>query len=223
MNYLAHLYLSGNSEQLRLGNFLGDYVKGRNYTQYPEEVRKGIALHRQIDYFTDHHDVVAKSMSRLRKRYHKYAGVIVDIFYDHFLSIEWKRYSNESLSEFIRANYAIMIRNYDLLPGKAQWQLPIIIGRNTLATYGQAKGIKETLKIVSHHTSLPDETRFAMRIFKNNFEDFRNEFNVFFPDMIEYVNAVFGVEVDFQSPHQIIEHTIEKLPKRPLLSSNLSS
>jgi len=203
MNYLAHLYLSGQSEELRLGNFLGDYIKGRNLSQFPPEVSRGINMHRQIDYFTDHHDVVKKSMSRLYKKYHKYAGVVVDIFYDYYLSLEWKTYSNESLAHFIRANYEILIRNYEVLPRKAQWQLPIIIGRNTLATYGQIKGIKETLKIVSRHTTLPKETNFAIRVMKNNFEDFRNEFNDFFPDMIEYVSAVFGVEFDYQFEHNI--------------------
>lgn len=203
MNYLAHLYLSGDSEDLRIGNFLGDHIKGRNLSQFPEGVRRGIVLHRQIDYFTDHHDIVRKSMSRLRKKYHKYAGVIVDILYDHYLSVEWKHYSDESLSSFIRDNYAILIRNYDMLPSRVKWQLPIIIGRNTLGTYGQLKGIKETYKIMSRHTSLPDESRFAMRVIRNHYEDFRNEFNFFFPDIIEYVGAAFDVELDYKSPHQI--------------------
>jgi acyl carrier protein phosphodiesterase len=197
MNYLAHLYLSGASEELRLGNFLGDFIKGRKYSEFPDEVRKGIMLHRQIDYFTDHHDTVRKSMSRLRKRYHKYSGVVVDILYDHYLSVEWKKYSNESLSSFIRSNYAILIRNYDILPGHVKWQLPIIIGRNTLGTYAQLKGIKDTLRIVSRHSSLPEESRFAMRVIKNHYEDFRNEFNFFFPDIIEYVAAIFEVELDY--------------------------
>jgi acyl carrier protein phosphodiesterase len=200
MNYLAHLYLSGKSEELRIGNFLGDYIKGRHFPEYSDEIRKGIMLHRQIDYFTDHHDTVRKSMSRLRKRYHKYAGVVVDILYDHYLSVEWKNYSDETLSSFIRDNYAILVRNYDILPGRVKWQLPIIIGRNTLGSYSQLKGIKDTLKIVSHLTSLPDETRFAMRVIKNHYEDFRTEFNLFFPDIIEYVGAAFDVELDYRSP-----------------------
>ena len=85
MNYLAHLYLSGNDDELKLGNFIGDSVRGSDLSMYPPRVQDGIILHRGIDRYTDSHHVVMKSKLRLRPKYHKYAPVIVDMFYDHFL------------------------------------------------------------------------------------------------------------------------------------------
>jgi len=85
MNVLAHIYLSGDSDQIIIGNYIGDYVKGRDYLKYPDLVRKGIILHRHIDAFTDRHPVVHRSKIFFSKKYHKYSGVVTDIIYDHFL------------------------------------------------------------------------------------------------------------------------------------------
>src|SRR5436190_842749 len=88
MNFLAHLYLSGDDADVMTGNFIGDFVRGRNLAeQFGEKIARGIELHRAIDAFTDHHSVVKQSKTRLRPKYGHYSGVIVDIFYDHFLAL----------------------------------------------------------------------------------------------------------------------------------------
>ncbi|MEQ8424061.1 MAG: DUF479 domain-containing protein, partial [Cyclobacteriaceae bacterium] len=90
MNFLAHIYLSGDNAQLMIGNFIGDFVKGKNLSaRYNPDVVLGIELHRAIDEYTDSHDVVQKSKVRLRPKYRHYSGVIVDMFYDHFLAKNW--------------------------------------------------------------------------------------------------------------------------------------
>jgi acyl carrier protein phosphodiesterase len=92
MNFLAHLHLSGNNPNIMLGNFMGDFVKGKSYRQqYEPEIIKGIELHRSIDEFTDSHPVVTESKNRLRPTYRHYSGVIVDVFYDHFLAANWNQ------------------------------------------------------------------------------------------------------------------------------------
>ena len=82
MNFLAHLHLSGNDPNILVGNFIGDFVKGKQVNSFEPGIAKGILLHRAIDYFTDKHEVVAKSKGRLREKYRHYSGVIIDIFYD---------------------------------------------------------------------------------------------------------------------------------------------
>ena len=82
MNYLAHTFLSGTDDEIIVGNFIGDYVKGRDYNLYSPAVKKGILLHRRIDSYTDKHKIVHQSMSYFAPRYHKYAGIIIDILYD---------------------------------------------------------------------------------------------------------------------------------------------
>ena len=92
MNFLAHLFLSGEPGELMVGNFIADSVKGNAMNDFSEGIQKGIILHRAIDTFTDSHNEMQKSKERLRPRYKKYAPVITDIFYDHFLAVNWQDY-----------------------------------------------------------------------------------------------------------------------------------
>ena len=96
MNFLAHIYLSGNNDLLKIGNFMADSIRGNSYENYPEEIKKGILLHRSIDSFTDMHPVYRKSKHRLHEKYGHYSGVIMDIFYDHFLAKNWANCSRRS-------------------------------------------------------------------------------------------------------------------------------
>ena len=105
MNYLAHIYLSENDEKVAIGNFISDSIRGKNYLNYPKEIQVGILLHREIDTFTDAHPIVRKSTKRLHKNYGHYAGVIVDVFYDHFLAKNWCHYSSVPLEVFIQNFY----------------------------------------------------------------------------------------------------------------------
>ena len=116
MNFLAHIYLSGNNHFLKLGNFIADAVKGKTYSKYPLEIQQGILLHRKIDSFTDHHPIFKKSVSRLFPTHRHYSRVIIDIFYDHFLAKEWNTYSNIPLNTYINDFYSLLNDNYEYLP-----------------------------------------------------------------------------------------------------------
>src|SRR5258708_857949 len=101
MNFLAHVYLSGDHSKVLVGNFIGDFVKGKYLRdRYEPEIAKGIELHRAIDYFTDLHPIVRQSKNRLRPKYNHYSGIIVDIFYDHFLAANWNQDSEVTLPEY---------------------------------------------------------------------------------------------------------------------------
>ena len=130
MNFLAHTYLSGCNEEIIVGNFMGDYVKGKNYKLFPEQVKKGILIHRDIDTFTDMHQITRISKQRIAPRYHKYAGIITDIFYDHFLASMWDNYSNLSLQEFVRRTYDLLKRNYKFLPDAIKRWFPTFLENN---------------------------------------------------------------------------------------------
>ena len=101
MNYLAHIYLSNEEEEITLGNFIADGIKGKKYIQFPLGIQQGILLHRAIDSFTDAHPIVRKSTRRLHKKYGHYSGVIVDILYDHFLAKNWMKYHSIPLHKYI--------------------------------------------------------------------------------------------------------------------------
>ena len=102
MNYLAHLYLSFGDEQLLVGNYIADAVKGRQIEQFLEGIKNGILLHRKIDEFTDNHPLVERSKSLIRSRYRKFAGVVVDMYYDHYLAAGWLDYADIPLQQFTK-------------------------------------------------------------------------------------------------------------------------
>ena len=126
MNFLSHLYLSGNSEGLIIGNFIADSVKGSAFNNFPETIQKGIILHRQIDTFTDTHPIVELSKQRLRTKYKKYASVIVDIYYDHYLAVNWNNYSYENFNQYTQNIYALIEKNRHHLPPKECYVLTYI-------------------------------------------------------------------------------------------------
>jgi acyl carrier protein phosphodiesterase len=116
MNFLAHIYLSFGNDEITLGNFIADSIRGNKHKHLPINVQKGIMLHRAIDTFTDAHPTVRKSTKRLHKNYSHYSGVIVDIFYDHFLAKNWEQYSDTPLDVFVEQFYDLLEENYTILP-----------------------------------------------------------------------------------------------------------
>jgi acyl carrier protein phosphodiesterase len=108
MNFLAHIYLSGDSDELKIGNFIGDFVKASDMKHYNDDINQGIRMHWAIDEFTDHHPVVQESKERLRPKYGHYAGVIIDIFYDHFLAKNWKDYHKKDLRQYVDQQYKML-------------------------------------------------------------------------------------------------------------------
>jgi len=187
MNYLSHIYLSGESEEIKLGNFIGDFVKGQQFMKYPPDVAKGIMLHRQIDSFTDSHDVVKECIVKLRPGFGRYSGIVVDIFLDHFLAVNWHHYSLEKLPSFTKRFHAVLLSNFFQLPSSVKMFLPFLIQNKRLQSYVSFEGIEKTLRIMVSHTSLPSETEFAMKILEDEYEFFNTAFNQFFPEMIHFV------------------------------------
>lgn len=195
MNVLAHIYLSGDSDKIIIGNYIGDYVKGRDYLKYPDLVRKGIILHRHIDDFTDRHPVVHRSKIFFSKKYYKYTGVVTDIIYDHFLTKEWDLFSRRPLESVTYNFYRAMVNNYDILPDKVKETIPFFIINNWIESYQTLHGIKKVLKTLSSQTSLPKQSSFAIRMLKKNYYSLQDDFLEFFPQLIDYVEKDFGVEI----------------------------
>ena len=190
MNFLAHLYLSGNSEGLLIGNFIADSVKGKAYENYNQEIQKGILLHRKIDTFTDSHPIVSQSKQRLHSRYHKYSPVVVDIFYDHFLAVKWNNYSTVSLNEFAENSYRLMNTNFEILPEKVKFMLPYMIKGNWLVNYSNVEGIRKTLTGMSRRTSFNSGMETATEILVQHYPLFENEFELFFEELRNYVKTI---------------------------------
>ncbi len=186
MNFLAHIYLSGSDSQIQVGNFIGDWVKGRAYEKYPEKIKKGIILHRSIDSFTDTHSVYRRSRAITAQVYGKYAGVVTDIFYDHFMAVLWHQFSDMNLNDFSQNFYTVLYQHNELLPPQVQKFLPFFKASNRLLSYQTENGIKIAVEIMSQRTSLPDFTEKAMILLRENYDDYKNDFRLFFPEIIKY-------------------------------------
>ncbi|MCT4643806.1 MAG: ACP phosphodiesterase [Carboxylicivirga sp.] len=183
MNFLAHLYLSGDNPQIQIGNFIGDHVKGRDYEKYAPAIRKGILLHRKIDHFTDTHPLVKESAKRLNERYGRYSGIVIDVFYDHFLGVNWNSYSSMPLKKYVSHVHQVLMRNYFKLPGNVKRFLPFMVKSRRLETYATKEGIERSLQIMSNYSSLPDHSRWAMEQMEDYYRDFDQEFNAFFAEL----------------------------------------
>ncbi len=186
MNFLAHLYLSGNDEEIMVGNFMGDFVRGRNiYNQFPKHVALGIELHREIDEFTDNHAVVLESKIRLRPKYRHYAPVIVDMFYDHFLARNWFRYRAVPLPDYAQFCYRVLQKFEPILPAQVKYLLPYMVEGNWLLNYSKPEGIHRALSGMARRTPYDSKMDEAIHDLKAHYTDFEDEFLRFFPDLVE--------------------------------------
>ncbi len=183
MNFLAHIYLSGDNELIQIGNFMADGIRGHDYLNYPSEVQKGIILHRAIDTFTDAHPIFRKSKHRLHEKYGHYSGVIIDIFYDHFLAKNWNNYADEPLEKVANDFYESLRKHYDILTEKTKGMMPYMIARNWLVSYASIEGLSMILFQMDHRT----KNRVAMHESINELEafysDFEEEFTTFFEEL----------------------------------------
>jgi acyl carrier protein phosphodiesterase len=189
MNFLAHIYLSGDDEELMIGNFIADFVKGRKKDDYPDRIREGIELHRMIDDFTDHHEITERSKSRLRPKYGKYSGVIVDLFYDHFLAANFSEYHTDSLKDFSQRSYNILQKYWSVLPEGVHYFLPFMIERNWLLNYATLEGIGRALSGLSMRVSFENKMAESTKDLEMNYEEFRSDFKSFFPALINFVKT----------------------------------
>lgn len=196
MNFLAHLYLSGNNEKLMVGNFIGDFVKGKKYENYPEPIKQGIVLHRQIDSFTDNHSRFREAKKLLVDDFGLYSGIIMDLYYDYLLAKNWNQYSNKSLREFAKWSHAVLLSNFFHLPKRVQTFLPFLIQNKRLESYARKDGIKKTLETMSKYTSLPDKAETAINILILNQNYFDDNFNSFMVEMIDFVESESGIEIE---------------------------
>ncbi|MEQ8705893.1 MAG: ACP phosphodiesterase [Phaeodactylibacter sp.] len=190
MNFLAHFFLSGKDDHLMVGNFLGDYLSNAQVSELPASVQHGVKLHRAIDSYTDQHPEVLRGVRRMYKKHSKYAPVIIDVFYDYFLSLNWSKYSDEPIQDFILDVYACLQRHHHLMPEPVHTYVPEMIADNWLETYGTHNGIAYTFRRMSRRVSRPELLSGALDTMVEHFQDLNAEFNAFFPEVIRYAKAV---------------------------------
>ncbi|MCX6292135.1 MAG: acyl carrier protein phosphodiesterase [Bacteroidetes bacterium] len=187
MNFLAHLYLSGDDHQYMIGNFIADFVKGNKKDLYPLKIKQGIELHRMIDDFTDHHEITERSKARLRHKYGKYSGVIVDLYYDHFLAANFGEFHKMTLHDFSKSVYEILEKNREVLPERVHHFLPFMMERNWLLNYASIEGIGRALTGLSTRVSFENKMNESTVDLQEQYASFENDFREFFPYLESFV------------------------------------
>jgi acyl carrier protein phosphodiesterase len=186
MNFLAHIYLSGDNDLIKIGNFMADGIRGNDYLKFSENIKKGILLHRHIDTFTDMHPIYRKSKHRLHEKYGHYSGVIMDILYDHFLAKNWKNYSNESLEDYAAHFYNILKDNYESLTEKTKGMMPYMMERNWLVSYATIAGIEMILFQMDYRTKHRAHMQEAVVELQEFYIEMEEEFTLFFEELSAY-------------------------------------
>ena len=200
MNFLAHLFLSGapasaTYTDVLLGNFIADSVPGRQLENYPPAVQAGIRLHRAIDTYTDQHPVVRRATQRLRQAgYGKYAGVISDMFLDHFLARNFAGFSSETLADFTQRVYALLTARQAEMPPRVQHFLPYMTGHNWLLHYAQPEGIARALGGLSRRATAGSGMETAVDELQANYAAYEADFREFFPELQRYVTEFSGIQ-----------------------------
>lgn len=183
MNFLAHILLSGENEKVKIGNFIGDFVKGNKFENYDEEIQLGIRLHREIDSFTDSHPIVLISKTRLREKFSHYSPVIVDVYYDHFLAKNWLDFSTVDLKKFTKDFYDTIANYSSVVPETVNNMMVYMREQNWLYNYQFLDGLDRALTGMSQRTKFDSKMELAVGSLEEHYDAFENEFTEFFPEL----------------------------------------
>lgn len=187
MNHLAHLFLSQSNTDLMVGNFIADQVKGKQLLDYSTEIQNGIKMHRAIDHFTDNHGIVMRSKERLFSKYHKYAAVIVDMYYDHILAKNWSDYSPITLKQFTTSAYKVLAAKNEQLPERSQRILHYMSKDDWLSNYANIEGIAKALNGLAYRATFDSKMEEASIEIAEDYELYKADFDAFFPALVNHV------------------------------------
>jgi acyl carrier protein phosphodiesterase len=190
MNFLAHAALAGPEMADRLGAMLGDFVKGLLPAGLPPSVAAGVELHRRIDSFADAHPAFRQSRARVCPERRRVAGIMIDLFYDHFLALHWKSYFDQPLESFTAETYALMAAHPELLPPRLAQLLPHMQAGDWLASYRVLESVASALdRIGQHRLAAPNALPGSAAELEARYRDFEQDFLSFFPDAQAYSEA----------------------------------
>ena len=195
MNYLAHFYLAEQSSEGLLGSLLGDFVKGRLDDRFPQTVRRGIALHRAIDSFTDAHPLHLESRNRIGGERRRYAGIIIDVCYDHFLCRHWAEYSSESLDRFAARVYDILREHQDALPDRLRRMVPHMIANDWLGSYAELENVGRALDGIAERIVRSNPLAGAVIEIEANYGELDGDFQRFFPQLRDQAERILSTLV----------------------------
>jgi len=188
------MLLSGEDDLILVGNFMGDFVKGPLADRFPERIKQGINLHRRIDSFAGRSELFQQSRRRLDSYYGLYRGVMIDLFYDHFLVTEWHDWSDEPLSDYLVRTRAVITRHYEVLPERLQKLVPMIF-EELLPSYGEVNGIARALERMSRRVVRSNPLAGGEAELELHFEELRSDFRGFVPLVRRFADEMMAAKL----------------------------
>lgn len=182
MNYLAHLHLGGQRPGQLLGSLYGDFVKGRLQGQFAPEVEAAIQLHRRIDTYTDSHPLVAAALSRFSLTRRRYAGIVIDVFFDHCLARDWQHYAERPLPLFTAEVYRVLAAEPQL-PACLARIAPYMAADDWLGSYREFAVLEQVLRGIARRLSRPEELTAAMGELERLYQPLSEDFRAFYPQL----------------------------------------
>ncbi len=189
MNYLAHVFLAADSPESLVGAMLGDFVKGAAKNNYPPIIQRNIELHRSIDSFTDAHPIVRAAKPFITPARRRFAGILLDIFYDHYLAKHWTDFSAVPLDSFTANVYRALRAHQEHLPDKLQRMLPFMQAEDWLGSYARVEWIEVTLQRMARRLRHSDPLASGIIELQHNYTRFEQDFRLFFPALRRFANT----------------------------------
>ena len=190
MNYLAHLHLGGQLPAQLLGSLYGDFVKGRLQGQFSPQIEAAIQLHRSIDRFTDSHPLVGEALSRFSLTRRRYAGIVLDVFFDHCLARDWVQYAEGPLERFTSDFYRVLVAEQEL-PRRLATIAPHMAAHDWLGSYRDFAVLEQVFNGIARRLSRPEELAGAMRDLKALYEPLSEDFRAFYPQLQVYAAGCY--------------------------------
>lgn len=185
MNWLAHLRLAPEAPLLRLGNLCGDFVRGVDLSTLPADLQRGIHQHRAIDRFVDGHPLVRRARGRLPAPFRRLSGVLVDVFFDHFLARDWAIHGDGStLREFADGSYELLQRHVAVLPPRLSRAVPAMRREDWLASYAELAGIDAILQRMARRLSRPTGLELGGELLRADYTALGLDFAEFWPVLV---------------------------------------
>lgn len=183
-----------------VGNFIADTVRGSHLEKYPEDIRLGITVHRAIDTYTDAHPLVLQTRELLYAHFGKYAGVVQDVFYDHFLAVNWSLYAKEPLYHFVNESYRVLESNREWMNVRALRTLTYMHAQDWLGNYAKPEGVDRSLKGLSHRAKFDSHMEDSMPAFHSHYKAMNEHFQLFFPQLEMFIRQTYGNEIKASQP-----------------------
>ena len=190
MNFLAHLYFAEKTPESMIGNMLADFIKGRAFQELSPPLQKAVLEHRQLDAYTDQHPVVKVSSNRLKENWGRYAPVLVDVFYDHYLASQWESFHHEPLEDFVHGFYTSYHEIRTDLPRQFTFPMDKMIESGRLLSYRTFAGVEESLLRMNQRMRKSADLQLSISDLQTHHDLLNEDFHHFFPDAIAYMRGI---------------------------------